>query len=177
MQYTDILAFWFDELEEKQWWVKDPELDQQIAKRFGKTHRAASLGECYEWRVSPEGRLAEIIVLDQFSRNIFRGQPESFAHDAQALTLAQEAIANNAPRALNKAQTAFLYMPFMHSESKRIHEIALGLFTDLGSSLDFEIRHKRIIDRFGRYPHRNDILGRVSTDEEIAFLKEADSSF
>ena len=125
------------------------------------------------------GRLAEIIVLDQFSRNIYRGTPLSFAYDPLALALAQEAITAKANQSLNPDQKAFLYMPFMHSESPAIHEIALELFKEPGleSNLDFEIRHKTIIDRFGRFPHRNEILGRQSTGEEISFLKEAGSSF
>ncbi|MFI7918815.1 DUF924 family protein, partial [Acinetobacter baumannii] len=116
----------------------------------------------WSWRKTPEGRLAEIIVLDQFSRNIYRDQPESFAYDGLALALSQEAISLQLDAQLNPEQRSFLYMPFMHSESKLIHEFALKLFQRLGNeiNLSFEKKHKVIIDRFGRYPHRNAILGR-----------------
>jgi uncharacterized protein (DUF924 family) len=139
---------------------------------------APSLGS-RERRKDAHGRLAEVIVLDQFSRNMFRNSPLSFAHDALALALAQEAIAVGADKSLNQTERSFLYMPFMHSESLKIHEIATRLFRDNGNqnSLAFELKHKAIIARFGRYPHRNSILGRKSTDEEIEFLKQPGSGF
>ena len=179
MDYSAIIDFWFKELSPKQWWVKDNALDQLITNRFLAIHTSAKQGECFQWRESPHGRLAEIIVLDQFSRNIYRDQPESFAQDSQALTLAQEAISSGAIKSLSKQETVFTYMPFMHSESKRIHEVAVELFSDLGNedNLNFELKHKVIIDRFGRYPHRNEILGRPSTPEEVRFLQETGSSF
>ena len=118
-------------------------------------------------------------MLDQFSRNLHRGDGRAFANDAMALALAQEAVAAGADQGLTTDERGFLYMPYMHSESRAIHEVAVGLFTDLGleSNLDFELRHKEIIDRFGRYPHRNEVLGRESTPEEIEFLKQPGSSF
>ena len=176
MDWKTILDFWFEEIEPALHWKKDSEFDQLIRERFGEVHAAANRCELFGWREQPEGRLAEIIVLDQFSRNIYRDRPEAFASDAIALALAQEGIAVAADRHLAKNQVSFLYMPFMHSESAAIHQVALRLFADLGN-LDFEIRHKEIIDRFGRYPHRNEILGRESTPEEIAFLNEPGSSF
>jgi len=129
--------------------------------------------------ISAEGRLAEIIVLDQFSRNIYRGTARAFAQDSLALALAQEAISQDLDKQLSPEQRSFLYMPFMHSESKLIHEFALKLFQRLGNqaNLEYEIKHKIIIDRFGRYPHRNQILGRESTEEELSFLTQPDSSF
>ena len=139
----------------------------------------AKQAELWTWRENAEGRLAEIIILDQFSRNLYRDQAAAFAQDAQALTLAQEAIRLGLDQQLAPEQRSFLYMPFMHSESKLIHEEALKLFEALGNpiNLDFEHRHKVIIDRFGRYPHRNAILGRESTPEEIEFLKQPNSHF
>ena len=126
-----------------------------------------------------EGRLAEIIVLDQLSRNLYRNSPLAFAQDALALALAQEAIMLKLDAALPPIQRSFLYMPFMHSESKLIHQYALKLFEDLGNpiNLDFEQRHKVIIDRFGRYPHRNQVLGRNSSQEELDFLTQPNSHF
>ena len=174
-----VLSFWFDEIESSQWFVKDSDFDELIKARFASIHRQAKAGELYKWRASPEGRLAEIIVLDQFSRNMFRDQAEAFASDSLALVLAQEAVSCRADLALSAVQRSFLYMPFMHSESRAIHEVALSLFSQKGleGNLNFEKRHKEIIDRFGRYPHRNEILGRVSSEEELAFLKQPGSSF
>ncbi|EAM8864593.1 DUF924 domain-containing protein, partial [Salmonella enterica] len=155
------------------------EFDQSIAQQFMSTHQQAARAELWGWRKTAEGRLAEIIVLDQFSRNLFRDSPQAFAQDSLALALAQEAISLNLDQQLSPEQRAFLYMPFMHSESKLIHEFALKLFQRLGNptNLEFEKKHKVIIDRFGRYPHRNQILGRESTDEELTFLTQPDSSF
>lgn len=176
MSWEEIIHFWFEEIEPAQHWKKDLDFDQLIRDRFGAVHRAAVKGELYSWRESANGRLAEIIVLDQFSRNMFRGQPESFAYDTIALVLAQEAVRVGAHDAVDPAHKSFMLMPYMHSESAAIHEVAMVLFGELGN-LEFEIKHKKIIDRFGRYPHRNEILGRDSTAEELAFLQEPDSSF
>ena len=174
-----ILAFWFEEITSKQWWISSNDFDRQIESRFGAVHAAACRCELYGWRESAAGRLAEIIVLDQFSRNIHRNDPRAFACDALALVLAQTAIAAGADQSLDAVHRAFLYMPYMHSESPAIHSVALSLFGAAGmeGNLDFELRHKAIIDRFGRYPHRNAILGRTSTPEEIEFLKTPGSSF
>ncbi|GAA6169257.1 DUF924 family protein [Sessilibacter corallicola] len=177
--YQQVIDFWFSELEPKMWWIKDSEFDANIERRFGRVHRQAMDGELYEWRTSPLGALAEVLVLDQFSRNIFRDKPEAFACDSQALVLAQVAVENQFDEKLSVVERSFLYMPYMHSESKLIHEQAIILFTKLGNkdNLRFEQRHKDIVDRFGRYPHRNKILGRESTEEEIEFLKQPGSGF
>ncbi|MCG8334275.1 MAG: DUF924 domain-containing protein [Proteobacteria bacterium] len=179
MHYQQVIAFWFEEIDPKKWWKKDQAFDQLIKDRFGDLHRSAARCELSAWRREPAGRLAEIIVLDQFSRNIFRGLPQAFAQDALALVLAQEALTHKADQAVDSDQRSFFYMPFMHSESAAIHEQAVSLFTGKGmeSSLDYELRHKAIIDKFGRYPHRNEILGRESTAEELEFLKQPGSSF
>lgn len=179
MNSEEILLFWFKEIEPSKWWIKDREFDEMIDKRFAEVHRAASCCELSHWRKSPEGRLAEIIVLDQFSRNMYRDTALSFAADAIALVLAQEAISVGADVELNQSQRNFLYMPFMHSESLVIHDVAVQLYTSNGvkNSLDFELKHRDIIQSFGRYPHRNDILGRTSTTAELAFLTQANSSF
>lgn len=174
-----VLEFWFHELSPEQWWQHDLELDAVIEHKFANLHTQAELGELYTWRAEPHGALAEVIILDQFSRHIYRDTPKAYASDAQALALAQIAVSQGLDQQLTPDERLFLYLPYMHSESPFIHEIAMGLFTALGkpTNLDFEYRHKAIIDRFGRYPHRNDILGRASTDAEIAFLKQPDSSF
>jgi len=177
--YRQIINFWFEEIEPVMWWKKDDGFDALLVERFSELHARAGRCELYAWRSQAEGRLAEIIVLDQFSRNMFRDSALAFANDALALALSQEAIACEADQALTAVQRSFLYMPFMHSESLQIHEIAVELFRKNGikSNLDFEFRHKAIIERFGRYPHRNEVLGRHSTAEEIEFLTEAGSSF
>jgi uncharacterized protein (DUF924 family) len=177
--HEPVLQFWFQELQPAQWWRVDPQLDRAIAERFGELHARALRAELFEWRASPWGRLAEIIVLDQFSRNMFRGDARAFAADPLALGLAQEAVAAKADLALTPVERAFLYLPYMHSESRVIHEAAERLFRENTpkQNYDFELRHKAIIDRFGRYPHRNATLARESTPEELAFLSEPGSSF
>ena len=179
MNYQQVIDFWFTEIAQEQWWKKDGGFDLVIGQRFGKIHEAATRCELYEWRGTPQGRVAEIIVLDQFSRNIHRDTPLSFVYDPMALCLSQEAIRTGINDDLSPDERMFCYMPFMHSESRRIHRIAVKLFTDAGleSNLQFELKHKTIIDRFGRYPHRNGILSRSSTAEEMEFLKLPGSSF
>jgi len=174
-----IIRFWFEELEPMQWWKKDTALDKAIGERFATTHQAATAGELESWRNTAEGRLAEVIVLDQFSRNIYRDSSLAFVSDGMALILAQEAVRVGADRQVEFEKRAFFYMPYMHSESTVIHEKALELFAQPGAEFnyEFELKHKAIIDRFGRYPHRNAILGRESTPEEIEFLKQPGSSF
>lgn len=173
MQPSDIIDFWFQSIKPAQWWAKDRALDELIAQRFGAVHTAAARCELHSWRSTAAGRLAEVIVLDQFSRNLFRDSALAFAQDPLALALAQEAVATGADAELSPVQRAFLYMPYMHSESLAIHEMAVELFRRNGidGNLQSELRHKNIIERFGRYPHRNAVLGRVSTPAEIAFLR------
>ena len=177
--YQSVLQFWFKEISPTQWWKVDTEFDQLIVKRFSDLHSRATRSELFEWRKQPKGRLAEIIVLDQFSRNMYRGDRLAFAADTLALALAQEAVATKTDLTLPEEERIFIYTPYMHSESKWIHEIAERLFKENGpkSNYDFELRHKDIIDRFGRYPHRNAVLGRQSTEEELAFLAQPGSSF
>jgi uncharacterized protein (DUF924 family) len=173
-----VHAFWFQESPAR-WWSAEPGFDEVIRSRFaGLIHQAAQ-GELHAWRDEPAGRLAEIIVLDQFSRNAFRGSAQAFAQDPMALVLAQEAVRQGVHAALSPQEATFLLMPFMHSESRKIHEVAERLFREFtpAGNHAFELRHKAIIDRFGRYPHRNALLGRVSTEEELAFLQQPGSSF
>jgi uncharacterized protein (DUF924 family) len=174
-----VLHFWFEETEPKQRWSRSEAFDRSIAERFGQLHAQAAQGELFEWRSSPQGRLAEILVLDQFSRHLCRDQAAAFAQDPTALALAQTAVDAGADALLEPVRRAYLYMPYMHSESARIHDEAVRLFTALGvaDSLRFELRHQAVIDRFGRYPHRNAALGRVSTPEELEFLETPGSSF
>jgi len=174
-----VLSFWFQELDHADWFRRSPGVDEQVRSRFTELHARAAACELYAWRVAPEGRLAEILVLDQFSRNLYRDDARAFACDALALALAQEAVAAGADQPLTPVQRSFLYMPYMHSESLPIHDIAVQLYDqpDLEENLRFEIRHRDIIEQFGRYPHRNAVLGRHSTAEETEFLKQPGSSF
>jgi len=172
--YKEILNFWFDEISPSQWWSNDYDFDQKIRDRFSEVHARATRCELYEWRKVAEGRLAEIIILDQFSRNIFRDLPLSYAYDPLALALAQTAISVGADLELSTPeQRSFLYIPFMHSESWENHKIAIDLYEKNGikENTEAEKAHKKIIEMFGRYPHRNKILGRASTKEEFEFLK------
>lgn len=179
MNAQDVLTFWFQELTPQQHFSKDLALDALIRERFGAALSAAARDELHAWRSKAPGRLAEIIVLDQFSRNIHRDTPLAFAQDALALSLAQALVTLGQDQDLPMSQRAFAYMPYMHSESLAVHAEALPLFSQPGleNNLQFLQRHTVIIERFGRYPHRNAILGRVSTPDELSFLQQPGSSF
>lgn len=174
-----ILDFWFNEITPAEWFGKSDAFDDLIRTRFLALTESAAKGELFEWRKTIEGRLAEIIVLDQFSRNLWRDTPQAFAQDPMAIALAQEAVNHPDYNTLPPIQRKFILMPYMHSESAYIHQCAIPLFDALNDdyTFDYEVKHKVIIDRFGRYPHRNTILDRTSTEEEIAFLNQPNSSF
>jgi len=177
--HEEVLKFWFEETKPAQWWKKDTEFDTRISERFSALHARVAQCELYQWRQSARGRLAEIIILDQFSRNMFRNSPGAFVNDHTALVLAQEAVGQGLDLLVNQVERGFIYLPYMHSESRAIHEVAERLYLQHGSQsgLEWERKHKAIIERFGRYPHRNAVLGRKSTAEEIAFLKQPGSHF
>ena len=173
-----VLAFWLEEIDANQWRAVDPSFDALLRERYLPLLQQAAAGELFAWRATCRGRLCEIIVLDQFSRNIHRGTPLAFAQDGMALVLAQEAVAAGALSELQAEARSFLLMPYMHSESKVIHAQAEMLFEKHAPSrYEPELKHKAILDRFGRYPHRNQILGRLSTAEEVEFLTLPGSSF
>lgn len=178
MDAADVLRFWFEETPPQQWWRRDPDFDRALSERFGELHQAASRAELWTWRDTASGRLAEIIVLDQFSRNIHRDNACAFACDPLALALSQEAVRIGADLQIAPERRTFIYMPYMHSESRLIHSVAIELFRERApGNLDSELRHKAIIDRFGRFPHRNAVLDRASSPEELAFLATPGSSF
>lgn len=179
MNYSTVLEFWFERLTPKDWWKKSDTLDVEIVRKFKVLHQQVAAGETVGWRESDDGRLAEIIVLDQFSRNMFRDQPGSFAYDQQAISLTRQAVAAGTAGRLDRQRVSFLLMPYMHSESLQDHDKGLPLFEQYCESgtVDFERRHRAIIQQFGRYPHRNKILGRSSSTEEQAFLEQPGSSF
>ena len=173
-----VLDFWFG-LKPAQWFKKDNKFDGEIRSRFYDTWQQAAAGELSDWRLTTDGRLAEIIVLDQFSRNLFRDRAQAFLQDGMALVLSQEALRHCDYLELPQDHAKFLIMPFMHSESKAIQAQSVKLFKALGekNSLDYAEQHKAIIDQFGRYPHRNKALGRDTTKAEQEFLKQPGSSF
>lgn len=177
--HQEILDFWFEKLNPNQWWKEDAIVDNLIKEKFLDIHNQAIKGELWSWRNDPQASLAEIIIIDQFSRNIYRGKPKSFLYDGIALVLAQSVIDKNLYQQLSLVQKSFLYLPYMHSESSKIHEEAVRLYGSLGlkENYEIELKHKAIIDRFGRYPHRNKVIGRDSTPDEIIFLQEPGSSF
>lgn len=175
----DVLDFWFKELGPEDWYRKDNASDSIIRERFGALYEALVGPTSADVPTSARDTLATVIVLDQFPRNMFRASSKSFASDAQALAIAQSAIARGLDRELAVPERQFLYMPFQHSEDGAVQTRSVELFASLG---DAEVSryaevHKSIIDRFGRFPHRNAVLGRASTPEEIAFLREPGSSF
>ena len=174
----DVLAFWFDVSDDKDWWAGSQAFDAQVRIRFAKTLVAAEKSELWTWRATPQGRLAEIIVLDQFSRQLYRQSGRAFGNDALALALAQELVARDELGALDARQRPFALLPYMHSESLAIHEAAMPLFerwTD-DNTVKFERAHADTIRRFGRYPKRNEALGRPSSPDEIAYIKERGGS-
>tara|TARA_R110000868_G_scaffold26691_30_gene102610 strand:- start:2005 stop:2547 length:543 start_codon:yes stop_codon:yes gene_type:complete len=178
MSPDQVLKFWFDEHTAEDWFGGKAEFDDQVEARFGDLLVQAEKCELFGWRSTPQGRLAEIIVLDQFTRQLFRGQKRAFASDPLALALAQEAVASGDDLKLEDRQRPFLYMPYMHSESPVIQEQAIRVFATLGNEndLDYAKKHQAVIERFGRFPKRNDALGRVSTAEEEAYMADAGSS-
>ncbi|GAA5219294.1 DUF924 family protein [Corallincola platygyrae] len=176
---AEIVQFWFEECTPKQWWQKSEQFDRLVAGRFEATVVAAAQEQLTHWPDNAESALARILLLDQFTRNIWRDKKQAFAYDSLALSTAEQAIAKGYDKQYPINQRAFFYMPFMHSESAAVHERAVQLFSQPGldDNLSFELRHKEIIDRFGRYPHRNQVLGRKSTPEELDFLTQPGSSF
>ena len=194
----EVLGFWFGPLDadgcadsehSARWWKKDAGMDEEITRRFGELHRAVRARELDDWLAEPSGRLAQVIVLDQFSRNMFRGKPASFASDPRALEVALDALDRGDHRTLPRDQRFFLYMPLMHIEDLAMQERMVALFEDLLAEAPPALRektagfvkyaemHRDIIRRFGRFPHRNAILDRTSSPEEVTFLEQPGSSF
>lgn len=183
--YEEVLDYWFgpgdtvsDEVRQR-WFKKSEATDRDIRERFGDAVARAGRGELDEWAATPRGRLALVILLDQFTRNIHRERPEAFACDAKAQRLVSEGLGRGDDRELSAAQRAFLYMPLMHAEDFELQNRGVALFeaAGQGSFADYARRHRDIIERFGRFPHRNAVLGRESTTEELEFLREPGSFF
>ena len=190
MTKDKILAFWFGEPDDPEygkprqaWFTKNAAFDEEVRSRFLDNYQQAATGQLNHWQESPYSCLALILLLDQFPRNMFRGQPQAFATDSHALALAQYAVSQGFDQQLLPVQRWFIYMPFEHSENLAHQRRCVELFStlkndpDSASTIDYAYRHLQVIERFGRFPHRNPILGRESTPEEVAFLKQPGSSF
>jgi uncharacterized protein (DUF924 family) len=182
----EVLGFWFgapdaqgraDKAHAARWWRKDPAFDAEVRTRFGALHEAVMRSGREVWLSSPRGRLAYVIVLDQLSRNMFRDSARAFAGDARALDAALAGLAAGDDQALGPDERSFLYMPLVHSERLDLQERAVALFAGEPGTQKFAEQHRDIIRRFGRFPHRNALLGRPSTPDELAFLKQPGSSF
>ena len=169
-----VLSFWFTEHGRNEWFSRNPEFDKEIRRRFGAAYEAARLGRLDAMRTTPNGSLALLLLLDQFSRNLFRDSPVAFAADPEARDIAREALRRRFDMIAPKKRRAFFYMPFMHSEDLKDQELCVALFKARlpGSfNLRYAKDHRDIIARFGRFPHRNKIVGRQPTPEEIAYLE------
>ncbi|HEY8039450.1 MAG TPA: DUF924 family protein [Polyangiaceae bacterium] len=174
--FEDVLSFWFSD--PARWWRKDPAFDAELRDRFLALHGALERGEHEDWLETARGTLAYVVVLDQLSRNMFRGTARMFASDARARAAAGRAVDRGDDRALSEGERSFLYMPFMHSENLGDQDRGAGLFASAApAELRYAEQHRDIIRRFGRFPHRNALLGRESTAEEQEFLKQPGSSF
>lgn len=173
-EHAEVLSFWFEELEPEQHFKKDKQLDAEISRRFLPLHQRACADQLKPWRSSAGGRLAEIIILDQFSRNLYRDDPRAWAQDGQALALAMEMVASKQDLALVVSRRVFAYMPYMHSEDLKVQQESVQLFTGLGldSNLKFARAHRDVIQQFGRFPYRNDLLGRDSSAAEIDYIEK-----
>ena len=177
---SDILNFWFEDISPEAWFTKDAQFDQQLKQRFGDLVEKALAGQLDKWAENGDGRLALILLLDQMTRNIFRDTPRAFAGDEMACALSLRSVAEGILESepnIHKRQ--FMLMPMMHSEDLEIQTRSLPLFKafTLEMTYDYAVKHYEIVERFGRFPHRNSILGRPSTVEETEFLKQPGSSF
>jgi len=178
---ADILAFWFEESSPAQWFQKNPDFDAAIRDRFGSDYDLAAAGIFDGWQDTPEGCLALCILLDQFPRNMFRDSPRAFATDFKALTFAKYAVEKRFDTLLPPVKRRFLYLPFEHSEDMDDQNLSVGFFATMKKDdpvgYEYAIRHRDVISRFGRFPHRNAALNRTSTPEETAYLAEPGAGF
>ncbi|GJL84416.1 MAG: membrane protein [Micavibrio sp.] len=177
----EILHFWFEEVQPQQWFQSNPELDSLITEKFLSTYEMAKDGLCDNWAVDEEGALALCILLDQFPRHMFRGKAEMFGTDRKALLVVKEAINKGFDQILEPVKRGFLYVPFQHSEElndqNRSVELMKAMGDDNPAGYDYAKRHRDVIEKFGRFPHRNEVLGRVSTTEELDHLEQNPSGF
>ena len=177
----DVLGFWFEETQPAQWFQVNPEFDAAITARYADAYDKAARGIFDDWKNSADGCLALVILLDQFPRNMFRGTPQAFATDGKALVIAKFALAKGFDQVLAPAKRRFLYLPFEHSENLTDQRKCVELFERMKKDdplgYDYALRHLKVIERFGRFPHRNKILSRMSTPEEEEYLAEPGAGF
>jgi uncharacterized protein (DUF924 family) len=174
---SEVLNFWFSNENKEKWFIKNKIFDKLIKDKFLALYEKAAAGMLVAWTHTPEGILALILILDQFPRNMFREHAKSFATDHQALMLAKEAIKKGIDKKLPALYQKFIYMPFMHSENLEDQQLSVQLFKNDTLSYQYTVRHMEIIKNFGRFPHRNEVLGRKSTDAELEFLKTPTAYF
>lgn len=179
VNWQEIIDFWFDPNHMLLHFDENETFDEKIRRNFLSTWKAASEGLLYYWREDIKGRLAEIIVLDQFSRNLWRNDIKTYTQDKMAIVLAQEAISHPDYDSLSVDEKKYILLPFMHSESLNLHDWALKYYEELGddSLLYYEIKHREVLEQFGRYPYQNKDLGRESTPEELKILEEKKDGF
>jgi uncharacterized protein (DUF924 family) len=175
----EVLEFWFDPASQAHWFEPDAAFDRAVAARLGELHRRAAAGELDDWQSSAQGCLALCILLDQAPRQLFRGEARAFATDAKALAVAKRALAEGFDRELPALQRQFLYLPLMHSEGLADQEQCVALFEaeDLRDKLHHAVEHAEVVRRFGRFPHRNAAVGRTSTADEEAYLRQGANLF
>ena len=178
MSPDEVLNFWFEEHSSADWFGGKPEFDDVVRAQFGELLASARQSELFDWRKTPKGRLAEVIVLDQFTRQLFRNNALAFSSDPLALALAQEAVAQGDDETLSVVERQFLYMPYMHSESLIVQDESVRVFAKLDdpSLLEYARKHRTVIEQFGRYPMRNMALDRTSTQQEIDYIAERGGS-
>jgi len=174
----DVIAFWFEEISPKQQFVKDVQFDVEIKRRFGPLH-ARLKQDVTSFTNTPQGSLAAILVFDQFSRNMFRGSGQAFETDPVALSIAKDLIEKGLDKNMPDNYRVFVYMPFMHAETLEDQEHSVAYFTELGikSNIEYAIKHLDVIKTFGRFPHRNKALDRVSTEEEVVYINTPGTAF
>ena len=170
MNHTDVIKYWFSEKSRQHWFSSTPEIDNEIKQRYKKLWINAASGKLNDWQDSPQGCLALIIILDQFPLNMFRDEAKSFQTEELAVEVALKAIDNGYDEILNTEELLFLFMPLMHSENLEHQNMQVKLFEKYDFNDEYSKHHRDIVKRFGRFPHRNEILGRMSTMEELDYL-------
>ena len=176
MNHSDVIKYWFSEKSRQHWFSSTPEIDNEIKRRYERLWMSAASGELNDWQDSPKGCLALIIVLDQFPLNMFRGETKGFQTENMAVEVALKAIDKGYDEILNTEELLFLFMPLMHSENLEHQDLQVKLFEKYDFNDEYSKHHRNIIKRFGRFPHRNDILGRKSSTDEVEYLL-SDSAF
>lgn len=177
----EVLSFWFEEIEPAQWFQKNDNFDAEIRERFHVTYEMAKKDLCSDWTRESDGVLALCLVLDQFPRNMFRSSPKAFETDSKILLIVKEALHKGFDKVISSARRRFVYMPFMHSEHLKDQKRSVELFESLKEeeplSYEYALKHMDVIEKFGRFPHRNETLGRDSSEEEMKYINLPGAGF